>query len=184
MQRIAPVDPATAEGRTKDLLDDVERTFGKTPNLFRTAAVSPTALESMLSQFQILGAGSIDKGLGEQIALAVAQVNGCSYCLSAHTAIGKLYGVADEELDSSRRAVSGDPKKQAALEFAQAVARGHGAISDAEFDRARSAGWSDPELAEIIAHVALSVFTNYYAIATRMEILDWPVVRADEAKAA
>jgi uncharacterized peroxidase-related enzyme len=183
MPRIAAIDPAAATGRTKDLLDDVHRTFGATPNLFRTAAASLATLESMLRQFQILGGGAIDKGLGEQIALAVAQANGCSYCLSAHTAIGKLYGVSEEELDSSRAAVSADSRKQAALEFAQAVALKRGAVTDMEFARARAAGWSDSELAEILAHVGLNVFTNYYAIATQMEI-DWPVVRVGEAKAA
>ena len=183
MPRIAPIDPAEASGRTKELLDEVHGMFGATPNLFRTAAASPATLESMLRQFQILANGDIDKGLGEQIALAVAEVNGCSYCLSAHTAIGKLYGVDDAELESSRRAVSADPRKQAALEFAQAVTRERGAVSDAGFARVRAAGWSDPELAEILAHVALNTFTNYYAIATEIEI-DWPVVRAGEARAA
>lgn len=183
MARIAPIDPAAANGRTKELLDDVERTFGATPNLFRTAAASPATLESMLRQFQILGAGSIDKDLGEQIALAVAEENGCSYCLSAHTAIGKLYGVPDAELDASRWARSSDPKKQAALEFAQKVTHHRGSVSASDFARARSAGWSDSELSEILAHVALNTFTNYYAIATQMEI-DWPVVPAGEAKAA
>ncbi len=183
MSRIAPIDPAAASGRTKELLEEVGQTFGSTPNLFRTAAASPTTLEAMLRLFQIVGGGSIDKGLGEQIAIAVAEVNGCSYCLSAHSAIGKLYGVADEELESSRGGVSADPRKEAALEFAQAVALNRGAVSDGDFAKARIAGWSDAELAEILAHVALSVFTNYYAVATRTEI-DWPVVRVGVPRAA
>ena len=183
MSRIAPIDPVAASGRTKELLEDVERTFGSTPNLFRTAAASPTTLEAMLQFFQTVGGGSIDKGLGEQIAIAVAEVNGCSYCLSAHTAIGKLYGVDEDELESSRGAVSADTKKQAALELAQTVTLNRGAVSDQDFAKARLAGWSDPELAEILAHVALSVFTNYYAVATQIEI-DWPVLRVGEARAA
>ena len=183
MSRITPVDPAAASGRTKELLEEVERTFGSTPNLFRTAAASPTTLEAMLQLFQTVGGGSIDKGLGEQIAIAVAEVNGCSYCLSAHTAIGKLYGVGDEELESARGAVSADPKQQAALEFAQTVTLSRGAVSDADFEKGRLAGWSDPELAEILTHVALNVFTNYYAVAAQIEI-DWPVLRVGEARAA
>lgn len=183
MPRITPVDPATAGDRTKELLEDVQRTFGATPNLFLTAAASPTTLEAMLRLFQTVGEGSIDRGLGEQIAIAVAEVNGCSYCLSAHTAIGKLYGVGEEELESARGAVSADTKKQAALEFAEAVALNRGAVSDADFAKARTAGWSDQELAEILTHVALNIFTNYYAVATEMEI-DWPVLRVGEAKAA
>ena len=183
MSRIPAVDPMTASGRTKELLDEVEQTFGSTPNLFRTAAASPTALESMLRLFQHVGGGSIDKGLGEQIAIAVAEVNGCSYCLSAHTAIGKLYGVVEEELASSRGAVSSDTKKEAALRFAQAVAARRGAVSDEDFARVRNAGWSNADIAEILTHVGLSVFTNYFAVATRMEI-DWPVLRVDQARAA
>lgn len=183
MERIAPIDPAAATGRTKELLEDVERTFGSVPNLFRTAAASPATLESMLRQFQILGAGLIDKDFGEQLALAVAQVNGCPYCLSAHTAIGRLFGVPEAELEASRRALSNNPKKQAALEFAQEVTRNRGAVSEADFARLRTAGWSEAEIAEILAHVALNTFTNLYAIATQMEI-DWPLVPVDEARAA
>jgi len=183
MQRIASVDPEAATGRTKDLLDEVERSFGSTPNLFRTAAASDTALEGMLRLFQIVGSGSIDKRLGEQIAIAVAEVNGCSYCLSAHTAIGRLFSVSEEELASARRGLSADPTKRAALEFARAGALERGAVSDEDFARVRAAGWTESEVAELLAHVALSTFTNYFAVATRAEI-DWPVLRVGEARAA
>ena len=183
MQRIAAVDPQAATGRTKELLDEVESSFGSIPNLFRTAAASDTALEGMLRLFQVVGSGSIDKGLGEQIAIAVAETNGCSYCLSAHTAIGRLYKVPDGELAAAREGRSADAKAQAALEFAREVSVRRGAVSDDDFARVRAAGWSDGEIAELVAHVALSVFTNYFAVATRADI-DWPELRAGVALAA
>ena len=119
MSRLAPFDPAVADGRRKELLDAVQASFGATPNLFRTAAQSETALAAMLEMFQTINGGTLGPQLVEKIAIAVAEVNGCSYCLSAHTAIGKMHGVPAEELESSRGGVSSDAKTEAALRFAR-----------------------------------------------------------------
>ena len=183
MPRIEALDPAIATGRTNELLDDVKTTFGATPNLFLTAAASDAALESMLRSFQAIGAGSLEPGFVEQIALAVSEVNGCSYCLSAHTYIGGLHEVPENELAAACQGHASDPKKEVALRFAQGITRERGAISDAEFARLGLAGWTDREIAEILAAVALTTFTNWFAIATEIEV-DFPVVRAGEALAA
>lgn len=179
MPRIAALDPATTSGRQKELLDEVEKMFGSTPNLFRTAASSPAALEAMLRFFQAAGGGSLEPGFVEQIALAVSQVNGCSYCLSAHTHLGKLHKVADEELESSRGGLSSDSKKAAGLAFAQSVARERGAVSDADLAAARAAGWTEGEIVEVVANVALTTYTNLLAITADMEI-DLPVVAVEQ----
>ena len=115
MARIPAVDPAAASGKTKELLNEVKKRFGIIPNLTRTFANSDAALEGFLAFSGALSKGRLTPALREQIAIAVAEANSCEYCLSAHTAIGKMLGLGAEELAGSRRALSSDPKVEAAL---------------------------------------------------------------------
>ena len=93
MPRITPIEPADANGKAKQLLDAVQAKLGLTPNLMKTLATSPAALEAYLNFGAALAGGVFDATFREQIALAVAQANSCEYCLSAHTALGHLAGL-------------------------------------------------------------------------------------------
>ena len=110
MQRITAIDPAEATGKTKKLLDGVQAKLGMTPNLMKTLASAPAALEAYLSFGAALGTGTLDAKFREQIAIAVAQANSCEYCLSAHTTIGKMVGLTPEEIASSRESHSADAR--------------------------------------------------------------------------
>ncbi len=175
MQRIAAVNPAEATGKTKQLLDGVKAKIGMTPNLMKTLAAAPAALEAYLNFSGALAAGSLDAKLREQIALTVAQANSCEYCLSAHSAIGKMVGLKPEEIAASREAHSADAKRQAGLQFAQAVVVERGEVSDAALGRVRDAGYTDGEIAEIVANVAVNIFTNYFNHVARTDV-DFPRV--------
>jgi uncharacterized peroxidase-related enzyme len=181
MPRLNAVDTDTATGRTKQLLDPVQRALGFVPNLMRTMAVSPAVLEGYLGLSGALAGGALAPRVREQIALAVGEANGCQYCVSAHTAIGTRLGVPPAELEASRDAASSDPKVEAALVFARTLVEQRGDISDADVSRVREAGWSDPEVAEIVAHVALNVFTNYFNLTAGTEI-DFPRVPLGAAR--
>src|SRR5262245_17487779 len=135
--------------------------FGGTPNLVITAAHSPAALGAMLSLFANVGKSSLGAKTGELLAIAVAQSNGCRYCLAAHTAIGGSIGLSGAALGEARRATSADPRTAALLELAIAVNQSRGRVSDATLADARATGITDVEIVEVVAHVALNVFTNY-----------------------
>ena len=175
MSRLVAVDPAKATGKAKDLLDKVKMKLGVTPNMMRTMANSPAVLEAYLNFHNALAGGSLSAKLREQIALAVAQTNGCEYCLSAHTAIGEIVGLGRDEILSSRQSVSTDKKVDAALKFANTIVARTGDVTDADVNLVRHAGYSDGEIAEIIANAALNVFTNLFNQATQTEI-DFPRV--------
>ena len=117
--------------------------------------------------------------LHEQIALAVAETNACDYCLSAHTALGRAPDFRADELAASREARAADPKAAAALQFARAVVDRRGDVRDQDLASVRAAGYTDGEIAEIIAHVALNVFTNYFNRAAHTDI-DFPLVTAGQ----
>lgn len=180
MARIAVIDPKTATGEAKQLLDAVQSSLGMVPNFIRVLANSPVALGAFLGLHGIAGAGLLDPATRERIALAVAEQNGCQYCVSAHTAIGRKAGLDTQEMLANRMGRSSDAKADAALTFARALVEHAGAVSRAEFDAVRAAGHSDGEIVEIIAHAAMNIFTNLLGKATQVEI-DFPKVELTAA---
>jgi uncharacterized peroxidase-related enzyme len=175
MSRLPTIDPAHATGKTKDLLSAVQAKLGLTPNMTRVMANSPAVLEGYLNLSGALG-NTLNAKLREQIALVIAEANGCEYCLSAHSAIGKMVGLNEGEIALSRNAESNDPRIISALRFARAVNNNRGKVTDLEVEAVRASGFSDAEIAEIIAHVALNVLTNFFNNATHPTV-DFPVVK-------
>lgn len=173
MSRIAALDPAAATGKAKELLDAVKANFGAQPNLFRVAAQSPAALESLLGLFGALGKGAFNGKTRETLALAIAQTNACDYCLAAHSTIGKGAGLSDADISAARAGKAGDGQTEALVTFARAIVASRGLVSDADLAAARAAGASDGALVEVVAHVALNVFTNYLNHVAQTEI-DFP----------
>src|SRR6266487_1143838 len=177
MSWIPPVDRNTTNDSVRGNFDAVQKQLGVVPNMMRTMAQSPSVLEGYLGFGAALRRGHLPTPLQEQIALAVAEINSCDYCLSAHTALGRGAGLSNGELAASREARSSDPKAAAALEFACAVVDRRGDVRDQDLARVRTAGYTDGEIAEIIAHVALNVLTNYFNRAAHTDI-DFPLVAA------
>jgi uncharacterized peroxidase-related enzyme len=171
----------TAPQAAKPLLEAVNKQFGTVPNLFRVVANSPAALEGYLGLNGALAKGVLDGKTRERIALAVAEINGCNYCLSAHTYIGKnLAKLDDAEMTANRNGASNDPKADAAVRFATAMTHERGHVSDAQLAAVKSAGFNDAEIVEIVAHVALNTLTNYMNEVAKT-VIDFPVVQARKA---
>jgi uncharacterized peroxidase-related enzyme len=173
--RITPVTPSEAGGRAKELLVAVHAKLGVTPNLMKTLAHSPAALEGYLSLNAALATGLLPAGVREQVALLVAQANGCAYCVAAHTLLGKHAGLTSDQAVAARRGQGDDPKGRAVLILARQVLERRGDVTDAQLAAARSAGITDGEVAEVVCHVALNVLTNYFNVLARTEV-DFPPV--------
>jgi uncharacterized peroxidase-related enzyme len=176
MSRIQAVDPTQTPAKVQELLGGVHKTLGVTPNLYRVTAQSPAALEGMLGLAGALARGRLGARIRESVALAVAEVDRCDYCLSAHAALGKGAGLNDDEIASARQARAADPRTAAALRFAQLVTEKRGRIDESDLAELRRAGMADGDILEIVAHVALNVFTNYVNLVADTEI-DFPVLR-------
>ncbi len=179
MSRIAiPGSIDASPAASQPLLEAVKKQLGSVPNLFRLVGSSPAALDGYLGLSGALVKGALGAKTRARIAIAVAEQNGCDYCLSAHTYLGKEHAKLDDgELDAARHARSLDPKADAALRFARAVMSSRGHVSAADIDAAREAGHSDAELVEIVAHVALNTLTNYVNGVAETEV-DFPRVPA------
>ena len=177
MPRLKAIETTEADPKTKTLLEGVQKKLGMTPNLMRTMANSPAVLEAYLAFGNALGKGSLTAKLREQIALIVGELNGCQYCLSAHSALGKMVGLSDEEIADSRRGVSPDRKTEAVLRFARKVVTERGRVSDDDVAALRTVGVGDAEVAEIVATVAANIFSNYFNHVADTEV-DFPEVAA------
>jgi uncharacterized peroxidase-related enzyme len=171
-----PQSVEAAPAASRSLLEAVRKQLGIVPNLFRVVANSPAALEGYLGLNGALAKGALDHKTRERIALAVAEIDGCDYCLSAHTYIGKnLAKLDDLEVAANRGGSSRDPEAAAAVRFAARIVRERGHVSDADLAEVRNAGYDDAQLIEIVAHVALNILTNYVNEVAGTQI-DFPAV--------
>jgi uncharacterized peroxidase-related enzyme len=182
-QRIKAIDPKMAKGKAKELLDAVETQYGSVPNSFRTMAHSPAAFQGFSGLSGTLEGGVLPFDTRYQIALAVSELNGCPYCLSAFTAIGKGNGMKDETLAMCRITGSTDPKIDAILKFAAAIVLERGAVTSEDFHKVKSAGCSDEEIQEVVANVALFTFANYVNLVIGTDI-DFPLIMPAKPRAA
>ena len=182
MSRIpTPASIEAAPSASQPLLQAVKKQLGIVPNLFRLVANSPAALEGYLGLSGALGKGDLPAATRERIALAVAEINGCSYCLSAHTYLGKNVAKLDDaEIAANRQGGSNDRKADAAVRFAANVARERGHVSEEDVKTVKSAGYSDAQIIEIVQHVALNTWTNYINEVAKTDI-DFPAVKVEKA---
>ena len=177
MARLPIINPEKATGKAHELLAAVQKKLGLVPNSMRVMANSPAVLEAYIGFSGALDGGSLNAKTRERIALEVAEANQCDYCLSAHSAIGKLVGLNEAEILESRQARSTDSKSAAALEFSRRVIEKRGAVREVDIEAAHKAGLTDGEIAEVVALTALNIFTNYFNTAFQVDI-DFPVVKA------
>lgn len=176
--------PATidaAPAASQPLLEGVKKKLGVAPNLYRLVGTSPAALEGLLGLSAALGKGGIPAALGERIALAVSEINGCDYCLSAHTYVAqKLIKLDDAEIAANRAGTSNEAKSDAAVRFTAKVVHERGHVEAADVETLKAAGYDDAQVIEIVLHVALNTLTNYVNEVVETDI-DFPVVSARQA---
>ena len=182
MSRLPQITPDQANPQQADLYAAVEKKLGRVPNLLQVLGNSTAALRGYLEFSGALGTGN---GLSAQqreiVALATAEANGCEYCLAAHCTIGKMAGLSPEAIDAARRGDGPNDADQALASFVGAVLRERGRVSDSELEAFRAAGFGDEAVTEVVAHVALNVFTNYFNNLAETDV-DFPAAPLLEAE--
>jgi uncharacterized peroxidase-related enzyme len=171
--RVQPVDPDRASDAIKRLFAQLRARFALVPNLFRVFANAPVALEGLMGLGAALARGALNEKAREQLALAIAESNLCSYCLSEHRTIAEKIGLSQTEIDDAIRATAANTKTDAILKLARSIVVQRGEVTDADLARARAVGLSDGEIVETVANVALNIFENYMSHVARVPI-DFP----------
>jgi len=179
MSRIKTISPESATGKAKGLLEGLNGKLGLVPNMTRAMANASAVLDGYLQFSGALAKGTLSARVREQIALAVAQANGCDYCLAAHSAVGQMVGLTAEQIQDSRLGTAVNPKTDALIRFARKVVDARGRVSDGDLEEVRKAGFDDGAIAEVVANVALHIFTNYFNQVAETDI-DFP--RAPELR--
>jgi uncharacterized peroxidase-related enzyme len=175
MSRLPVIENEAAGNKARRMLEGVHAKLKMTPNFLRVMANSPAVLEGYLGFSGALAGGLLPAALREELALSIGEQNGCQYCVSAHAAIGSMVGLTGAEIEKARETRSDFPQYAEALRFAREVLAHRGRVTDADFEALRKVGFGEGEIAEILAHVALNVFTNYFNTATEVEV-DFPRV--------
>ncbi len=171
--RLEPIDREQASTEVTALLGAVEHQLGRVPNLYLAMAGSPPALAGYLGLRGALVGGALSVEMIESIALLTAAMNDCDYCVAAHCFRGSKVGIDDDRLASIRKAEAADSRTAAALSFVASMLERRGRVTDEEFDSMKAVGWSDQEIGEIVGHVALNVFSNYFNHVAQPD-LDFP----------
>lgn len=175
--KIETLNPDTTTGKSKELFNVVQSKLGFIPNLIKVFGNSPATLQTYLSLGELTASGNFSNKFREQLALAIAEENNCNYCLSAHTAIGKMNGLSDEQTEQNRRGLANEAKTQAALQFAQKVTSKRGQVSSDEIQTIKNAGYNDEDILEIVLNVVANTLTNYVNHIADTEV-DFPSVEA------
>ena len=177
MSRLKAISPESATGKARDLLEAVNAKLGMVPNMMRAMANAPAVLDGYLHLNGSLGRGTLSARTREQLALAVGQANQCDYCVAAHSAIGKAVGLTAEQVRDSRLGTAVDPRADALIRFARKLVEARGRVTDRDVEEVRAAGFDDGAIAEVVAQVALNIFTNYFNNVAGTD-LDFPKVPA------
>ena len=175
MSRITPISVEQATGQTSQLYSAIQKQLGGVPNLFQAIGTNPHVLEAFLHLNA--GLGSLSGSDKEAISLAVAQNNGCDYCLAAHTVLGKMSGLNENEMLSIRQGGESEPKRDALLRFVQEIVNNKGAVSDTTYQAFRSAGYEENQIPEVLLAIVQNIFTNYFNNLNQT-VVDFPAAPA------
>lgn len=176
MSTLPQIELADATGQAAELLTQLKKSIGSIPNMAKAMANSPALLQGYMGLSGALAGGVLPVAVRERLALATAEYNRCTYCLSAHTYLGKNVAKLDaDEIERARHAESNDPHAAALLALSDAVARGRGAVDETAVKTARAAGATDAEITEVVGNLALNILTNYFNILADTDA-DLPVV--------
>ena len=176
MSRIQQTSFEQATGERAEIYSGIKKSIGLVPNLYQAIGSSPRALKVLLGIGGGLKGGLISAADQESIALAVAQANGCDYCLSAHSAIGKMMGSTEEEIILNRRGKSNDKKREALLKLVSEIVTEKGRISDATYNGFLAAGFTEAHVPEVVMSVVQSIYTNYFNNLNQTEV-DFPAAK-------
>jgi uncharacterized peroxidase-related enzyme len=169
MPRIAPLEIHAATGKAKDLLDEYASRGGDAGPMVRAMAQSPVVLRGYMDLSRAVKRSHIDRRITERINLAVHEWLGCAYCLAAHTRAAQKLGLGDRDIQLARQGTATDPKIAALVAYGQLLIAAPGEVTDAQIAELREHGYSDEQIAEVVALVALQQLSGAFNLVAGIE---------------
>lgn len=146
----------------REAMEAMKKKMGKVPNIYAAMLHSPAAFKGLMAFKEGLGKGVITHKEAEAVAMVVGEQNQCGYCVAAHTALAKMNGFSAEEAKALRKAQSDDARLDALVKLAKEISQTRGRPGDEAVKTFYDAGYDDQALVEVIAHVCVNIFTNYF----------------------
>ena len=166
--RLPLIDPDQASGAVKQTLDELTKR-GPVGPMIRGMANSSVLLRGYLDLNRAVKRSHIDRRVTERINLAVHEWLGCAYCLAAHTRAARELGLSELDIELAREGTATDPKIAALVAYGQQLIAAPGEVSDAQVAGLREAGYSDEQIAEVVALVALQLLTGAFNLVAGIE---------------
>jgi AhpD family alkylhydroperoxidase len=162
MSRIQPLDREQVDGRARELLDELAARGTEPGRMARAMANAPALLQGYLGLSRAMKRSHLDRRVSERISLAVQEWLGCDYCIEAHSSAARSVGLSERDIALARQGTATDPKVAAMVAFGQQVYAAPAEITDEQIDELREHGYSDEQIAEVPALVALNVMTGTF----------------------
>jgi uncharacterized peroxidase-related enzyme len=176
MSRLTPVQTSGATSELKRSLKHSRLKLDEAPRFLQVMANSPASLEAYIRADAALERGQLTPRQRQQVALAVTEINAASWTLSARYDAGKRLGLTPQEMQLAQNGDAADPKADTMLRFTRAVVLQRGDISDEDFQALGKAGFTDAQIIEIVANIALNIFSNYFNSVAKTEV-DLPLLQ-------
>jgi uncharacterized peroxidase-related enzyme len=174
MSYIPALPRSAVDAATGAKLDAVQKKLGVLPNMFRTFAHAPVALDAYFALSDLAAKSRLDARTRERLALTVGEANDCGYCVAAHQVIGASVGLTPAQVAQARHGQAEGPRDAALLALAQRIVETRGHVPTTELDAFKAAGFDDAAILEVLVVVVLNTFTNYTNHLARTDI-DFPV---------
>jgi uncharacterized peroxidase-related enzyme len=162
MPRLHVVEPNEATGDVKEIFGAFAQKIGKVINIFKGMGNSAAALKAYTGLSGALAAGELAPEDREAIYLSLSEKNDCGYCVAAHTMLAQKAGLSADEIIEFRRGGSSDAQRDALIKFVFRVVQTNGFVDDAEIETVQEAGYTDGQIAEAVAMIALVTYTNLF----------------------
>lgn len=156
------------------IFDNLKKGLGFVPNLYAYFAKNETALGDYLTLQN--RKSTLKAKEREVINLVTSQINGCRYCQSAHTALGKMNGFSDEQIIELRKgSASFDSKLHALAQFTESVVENRGRATEESKEAFFEAGYTEANMIDVVIVVGDKIISNYLHNITQIPV-DWPAV--------
>ena len=161
MTKIKLISEEQADGTTLEFYKMLKSRLGKIPNVYKVYGNSGAALKANLVMDQALSEGLLSGKEIELIALIVSDFNGCEYCIAAHTMVGKMHGLEDQDLSNAISGHSENARFHALLQFTSAILHHNGKIGNDDLQAFYKQGYHEGHVVEVIGQIAKNFFNNY-----------------------
>jgi AhpD family alkylhydroperoxidase len=173
MKKLFALNKEQASEQTKAIFENIEKSIGMLPNIYAVIGNSANSLASYLTFSEAQKNGSFNAKEREVVFLAASEENGCSYCVSAHTAIAKMTGFSEEETIEIRKGVFSNQKISSLIKLTKSIINNRGNAEESLVNNFFDSGYDEKSLVDLVLLISEITFSNYIGKLAK-PVVDFP----------